>query len=145
MHGERRGIHAIQHNTNEPKTGEKPRYMPSGLAFCTDIYHRLGFDVDNEDTNTSGYYCYDYLAAEDARYQAMMSKYGGKVPAGEDEYNKDVHHRNNRRASNQATMNNMGMERGRMRKEPDNQSSGKATAKINRKTAAAASTFRQGQ
>ena len=74
----------------------------------------------------------------------MMSKYGGKVPAGEDEYNKDVHHRNNRRASNQATMNNMGMERGRMRKEPDNQSSGKATAKINSKTAAAASTFRRG-
>ena len=27
-------------------------------------------------------------------------------------------------------MNNMGMERGHMRKEPDNQSSGKATAKI---------------
>ena len=24
MHGERRGIHVIQHNTNEPKTGEKP-------------------------------------------------------------------------------------------------------------------------
>ena len=36
-------------------------------------------------------------------------------------------------------MNNMGMERGRMRKEPDNQSSGKAMAKIVRKTAAAAS------
>ena len=36
---------------------------------------------------------------------------------------------------------NMGMERGRMRKEPDNQSSGKATAKIARKAAAAASTF----
>ena len=41
-------------------------------------------------------------------------------------------------------MNNMGMERGRMRKEPDTQSSGKATAKIDRKTAAAASTFRRG-
>ena len=41
-------------------------------------------------------------------------------------------------------MNNMGMERGRMHKEPDNQSSGKATAKIARKTAAAASTFRRG-
>ena len=43
-------------------------------------------------------------------------------------------------------MNNMGMERGRMRKEPDNQpeSSGKAAAKIARKTAAAASTFRRG-
>ena len=41
-------------------------------------------------------------------------------------------------------MNNMGMERGRMRKEPDNQPSGKATAKIDRKTAAAASTFRRG-
>ena len=38
----------------------------------------------------------------------------------------------------------MGMERGRMRKEPDNQSSGKATAKIDSKTAAAASTFRRG-
>ena len=41
-------------------------------------------------------------------------------------------------------MNNMGMERGRMRKESDNQASGKATAKIDRKTAAAASTFRRG-
>ena len=91
MHGERRGIHVIQHNTNEPKTGEKPRYMPSSLAFSTYVYHR-----------------------------------------------------NNRKDSNQATMNNMGMERGRMRKEPDNQSLGKATAKINSKTAAAASTFRRG-
>ena len=36
-------------------------------------------------------------------------------------------------------MNNM--ERGRVQKEPDNQSSGKATAKIDRKTAAGASTF----
>ena len=36
------------------------------------------------------------------------------------------------------------MERGRMRKEPDNQSSGKATAKFPRKTAAAASTIRRG-
>ena len=36
------------------------------------------------------------------------------------------------------------MERGRMQKEPDNQSSGKATAKIDGKTAAAASTFRRG-
>ena len=67
MHGERRGIHIIQHNTNEPKAGEKPGYM-----------------------------------------------------------------------------NNIGMERGSMLKEPDNQSSGKATAKIDRKTAAAASTFRWG-
>ena len=41
-------------------------------------------------------------------------------------------------------MNNMSMERGRMLKEPDNQSSGKATAKIDRKTAAAASTLRRG-
>ena len=89
-------------------------------------------------TNTSGYYCCDYLAADEARYQSMMSKYGGKIPAGEDEYNKDVHHRNNRKDRNQATMNNMGMERGRMRKESDNQSSGKATAKIDSKTAAAA-------
>ena len=62
----------------------------------------------------------------------MMSKHGGKIPAGEAEYNKDVHHRNNRKDCNQATMNNMGMERGRMRQEPDNQSSDKATAKIDR-------------
>ena len=40
MHGERRGIHVIQHNTNEPKTGEKPGYVPSGLAFSTGVYHR---------------------------------------------------------------------------------------------------------
>ena len=63
-------------------------------------------------------------------------------------FSTDVYHRNNRKDRNQATMNNMGMERGRMRKEPDNQSSdtGKATAKIagDRKTAAAASTFRRG-
>ena len=38
----------------------------------------------------------------------------------------------------------MGMERGHMRKEQDNQSSGKVTAKIARKTAAAASTFPRG-
>ena len=48
-----------------------------------------------------------------------------------------------RQDSYEATMNNMGMERGRMRKEPDNQSSGKATAKTASKTAAAASTFRR--
>ena len=90
MHGERRGMHVIRHNTNEPKTGKKPGYMPSGLAFPTDVYHR-----------------------------------------------------NNRKDSNEATLIYMGMERGRMLKEPDNQSSGKATAKINRKTAAAASTFRR--
>ena len=64
-------------------------------------------------------------------------------------FSTDVYHRNNRKDRNQAAMNNMGMERGRMRKEPDNQSLpsdslGKATAKINRKTAAAASTFRRG-
>ena len=41
-------------------------------------------------------------------------------------------------------MNNMGMERGRMRKEQDNQSSCKVTAKIDSKTAAAADTFRRG-
>ena len=42
MHGERRGIHVIQHYTNNTvtKTGEKPGYMPSGLAFSTDVYHR---------------------------------------------------------------------------------------------------------
>ena len=54
-------------------------------------------------------------------------------------FSTDVYHRNNHKDRNQA----MGMERGRMRREPDNQSSGKATAKINRKTAAAASTFRR--
>ena len=59
-------------------------------------------------------------------------------------FSTDVHHRNNSKDSHQATMNNMGMERGRMRKEPDIQSSGKAMAKIARTTAAAASTFRQG-
>ena len=41
-------------------------------------------------------------------------------------------------------MNNMGMERGRKHKEPDNQSSGKAMAKIACETAAAASTFLRG-
>ena len=66
MYGERRGIHVIQHNTNEPKTREKPGYMPSGLAFS-----------------------------------------------------EDVNHRNNSKDSNQATANNMGMDRGRMQKEPD--------------------------
>ena len=81
-------IHVIQQNTNDTTTGEKPGYMPSGLAFSKDVYHR-----------------------------------------------------NNGKDSNQATMNNMGMEGGRMRKESDNQSSGKATAKIDRKTAAATSTF----
>ena len=35
-----RGIHVIQHNTNNTKTGEKPAYMPSGLTFSTDVYHR---------------------------------------------------------------------------------------------------------
>ena len=59
-------------------------------------------------------------------------------------FSTDAYHRNNRKDRNQATMNNMGMERGRMRKEPDNQSSGKAIAKIDSKTAAAASTFRRG-
>ena len=47
MHGERRGIHGIQHNTNDTKTGEKPEYMPSGLAFSTDVYHRN----NNKDSN----------------------------------------------------------------------------------------------
>ena len=41
-------------------------------------------------------------------------------------------------------MNNMGMEGGLVRNEPDNQSSGKASAKIVHKTAAAAFTFRRG-
>ena len=77
MHGQRRGVHAIQHNTNDAKTGEKPGYTRSGLAFST-----------------------------------------------------DVHSRNNRKGRYQASMNNTGMQRGRMRKEPANQSSGKATAKI---------------
>ena len=56
----------------------------------------------------------------------------------------DVHHLSNRKDSNQAIMNNMGVQRGRMLKEPSNQSSGKATAKIARKSAAAASTFQRG-
>jgi hypothetical protein len=52
-----------------------------------------------------------------------------------DRNNRDDHYRD------QATMENMSLEqRGRMREEPDNQSSGNATAK----TAAAASTFRRG-
>ena len=91
MHGERRGINVIQRNTNYTKTREKPAcaYKPSGLAFSTDVHHRI-----------------------------------------------------NRKDRNQTTMNNMGMERGRVREEPDIQSSGKATAKI--ETAAAASTFRRG-
>ena len=38
MHGERRGTHIIQHNTNDTKAGEKPGYMPSGLAFSTHMY-----------------------------------------------------------------------------------------------------------
>ena len=38
----------------------------------------------------------------------------------------------------------MATERGRMRNDTDNQSSGKATGKIDRKTAAAASTFQRG-
>ena len=83
-------IHVIQQNTNDTTTGEKPGYMPSGLAFST-----------------------------------------------------DKHNLNNSKDCNQATVNNMGMERGCTRKEPDNQSSCKATAKIDRKTAAAASTFRR--
>ena len=45
----------------------------------------------------------------------------------------------------EAIMNNIGMERRRMLKELDNQSSCQATAKIARKTAAAASTFQRGQ
>ena len=65
MHGERKGVHVIKHNTNNTRTKEKPRYMPSGLAFSMDMYHI-----------------------------------------------------NNRKDSNQATMNTMGMERGHMRKEP---------------------------
>ena len=79
----------IQHNTNDTMTGEKPGYLPSGLAFSM-----------------------------------------------------DAHHLNNRQDSNQATMNNMDIKRGCMWKEPDDKSSGKATANIARKTAAAASTFR---
>ena len=88
----------------------------------------------NENTNTSGYYCYGSLAAEDARYQTMIHKYGSERPSHETEYNR--HHRNISNYSYQATTNNMGMERRRMRKEPDNQSSGNSMAKIARKTAA---------
>ena len=66
---------------------------------------------------------------------------------------KDLHYptRNNSNDCHQALrtttikqMNNMGMERGRMSKELDSQSSGQTTAKIAHKTAAAASTFRRG-
>ena len=91
MYGDRRGIHVIQHNTKDTKTGEKPENMPLGLASSKDVYHR-----------------------------------------------------NNNNDRYQTTMNKMGMERWRMRKEPDKQSSGKATAKIASKTAAAESTFRRG-
>ena len=49
----------------------------------------------------------------------MISKYGKNIPYSEIECNKDVHHRNNSNDHYQATMNNMGMEHGRMRKEPD--------------------------
>ena len=53
--------------------------------------------------------------------------------------------RNNRKDRYQDIMVIMSLEhRGRMREEPDNQSSGKATAKNARKTTAVASTFRRG-
>ena len=58
-------------------------------------------------------------------------------------FSTDVHNKNNCKDSSQATVNNMGMERGRMCKEPDDQSSGKAMAKIASKTAAASSTYRR--
>ena len=34
------GIHVIQDNTNDTKTGEpeKPEFMPWGLAFSTDVH-----------------------------------------------------------------------------------------------------------
>ena len=38
MYGERRGIHVIQHNTNDTTTGEKPGYMPPGLALSTGVH-----------------------------------------------------------------------------------------------------------
>ena len=59
-------------------------------------------------------------------------------------FSTDVHHLNNSKDSNQATINNMGMERGRKQKERDNQSSGKAIAKMDCKTAADASIFLRG-
>ena len=43
MHGGKKGIHVIQHNTNDTKTREKPEYMPmmpSGMAFSTEVHHR---------------------------------------------------------------------------------------------------------
>ena len=40
MHGKRREIDVIQHNTNDTKTGAKPKYMPLGLAFSTDMHNR---------------------------------------------------------------------------------------------------------
>ena len=169
MHGERRGISALMH---------RPGLQDFEIERIPSSLKSLGFDMENGDTNASRYYCYEALAADGARYQAMVSKYGesisqnhvsmgtipsrdtrvtehnkqtkisaaidscGKAPSSA--FSKDVHHQNNRDDRFQATVNNMGIEHGRMRKEPDNQSSGKATAKIAGKTAAAASTLLRG-
>ena len=52
---ERRRIHVIQRNINDPKTEEKPKYMPSGLAFSTDVYHRNKHkDRDQATVNNMG-------------------------------------------------------------------------------------------
>ena len=50
MPGERRGIHFIQHNTNDTATGEKPAYMPPGLAFSTDVDYRNKSKDSNQAT-----------------------------------------------------------------------------------------------
>ena len=54
----RRGIHVIQNNTNDTMTGEKPEYMPSGLAFFSDVYHRNNRKASNQATmNNMGIEC----------------------------------------------------------------------------------------
>ena len=59
MHGEWRGLSALMHRPGL-KNFESGRIRSSLKS--------LGFDTDDEGTNTSGYFCHDYLAAEDARY-----------------------------------------------------------------------------
>ena len=105
MHGERRRIHVIQHNTNDTKTrlGEKPEYMPSGLAFSTDVY--------NPNNSKDSY----HISMRQGGQASFARATKQLMPTSR---------------GCQATMNNIGMERGRIRKRPDNQSSGKAMAKI---------------
>ena len=42
----------IQHNTHDTraKIGEKPEYMPSGLAYSTEVYHRSNLNDRNQAT-----------------------------------------------------------------------------------------------